>query len=128
MPAPDTEWISTCCASRLIAPSPVAAGAAGGVAVAQTGSYVRHAWSPIQRHDLDTGRPMGVGVNQQFAAAAVAEQVLRQFRYHDRDPAGLGLVVANLISQPDCATPGRGDVGRVADLNAFHGAISNARW
>ena len=73
-------------------------------------------------------RTLRVGAGQDLAAAAVAQQVLRQFGHHDGDAAGVGFVVAEPRGQAADPPAGVGDIGRVADGDGFHGATSNARW
>ena len=89
----------------------IAAGAAGGVAVAQTGGDVGHSGASVERQDLDAGGPLRVGAGEYFATAAVTQQVLRQFGHHDGDAAGPGFVVPHPDRQPDDLPAGGGDIG-----------------
>jgi len=56
----------------------------------------------------------------------VAQQVLRQLGHYNGDTARFGFIVAHLRGQPDNPAAGGGDVGRVANRNAFHWPISTA--
>ena len=106
----------------------IAAGAGGRETVTQAGGDVDHTGPSVERENLDVGGTLRIGAGQDFATAAMAQQVLRQFGDNDGNAASLGFVIAQPGRKPDDPPAGVSDIGGIADDQGFHGAISNARW